>query len=166
MVVASLPHRSTEETDAIEEILRDCPASPAGVIPLLQKMQQRFGYVSETNLARVSEYSRVPLSSIYGVATFYSQFRLTRPGKHTIRVCLGTACHVLGAGEILDYLKERLEIVEGETTKDQLFSLEPVRCLGCCSLAPVIMIDDETYGRLTRKALDDILASYGADAPS
>lgn len=151
---------SLHSPNAIEDVLRNFPASPASVIPLLQKIQERCGYISETNLTRVATYSRAPLGSVYAVVTFYSQFRLDRPGKHMIRICQGTACHVLGAGEILDHIKERLKIEEGQTTADGLFTLESVRCLGCCSLAPVIMIGKETYGRLTRKDLDEILASY------
>ena len=158
--MANLSLHSPNETDAIEDVLHSFPASPASVIPMLQKIQERFGYISETNLTRVSEYARAPLSSVYAVVTFYSQFHLDRPGKHMIRICQGTACHVLGAGEILDQLKEQLGIEEGQTAADGLFTLEPVRCLGCCSLAPVIMIGEETYGRLTRKDLDEILASY------
>ena len=158
--MANISLHSPNETDAIEDVLHNFPASPASVIPLLQKIQERCGYISETNLAQVSKYSRVPLSLVYAVVTFYSQFRLDRPGKYMIRICQGTACHVLGAGEILDHLKDRLKIEEGQTTADGLFTLEPVRCLGCCSLAPVIMIGEETYGRLTRKDLDEILASY------
>ena len=132
----------------------------ASVIPLLQQIQEKYGYLSEGNLKRVSEYTHTPLSTIYGVATFYSQFRLTHPGKHLIRVCQGTACHVLGAVEIMDHFKEQLGIDEDGTTADGLFTLESVRCLGCCSLAPAMMIDDETYGRLTRDKVDDILAAY------
>ncbi|HUT87543.1 MAG TPA: NADH-quinone oxidoreductase subunit NuoE [Candidatus Heimdallarchaeota archaeon] len=158
--MANLSLHSPNETGAIEDVLLNFPASPASVIPLLQKIQERCGYISETDLTRVSRYSRVPLSSVYAVVTFYSQFRLDRPGKHMIRICQGTACHVLGAGEILDHLKERLEIEEGQTTADGWFTLESVRCLGCCSLAPVIMIGKETFGRLTRKDLDEILAAY------
>jgi len=135
-------------------------ATSASVIPLLQQIQDKYGYLSETNLRNVSEYTHTPLSAIYGVATFYSQFRLTHPGKHLVRVCQGTACHVLGAVEIMDRFKEQLGIDEDGTTADGLFTLESVRCLGCCSLAPAVMIDDETYGRLTRDKVDDILASY------
>jgi len=132
----------------------------ASVIPLLQQIQEKYGYLSESNLKRVSEYTHTPLSKIYGVATFYSQFRLTHPGKHLVRVCQGTACHVLGAVEIMDHFKEQLGIEEDGTTADGLFTLESVRCLGCCSLAPAMMIDNETYGRLTRDKVDDIIASY------
>ncbi|MCK4393890.1 NADH-quinone oxidoreductase subunit NuoE [Candidatus Bipolaricaulota bacterium] len=150
---------SEEKTVGIDSF-RTFTSSSASVIPLLQQIQNRYGYLSESNLERVSEYTHVPLSSIYGVATFYSQFRLSRPGKHLIRVCQGTACHVLGAGKIMAHFQEQLGIEENETTTDGLFTLESVRCLGCCSLAPAMMIDDETYGRLTRDTVDEILSSY------
>jgi len=130
------------------------------VIPLLQAVQERFGYISERQLEEVAEYTGVPVSTVYGVVTFYSQFRLRPPGRHLIRVCQGTACHVLGAGEVLATLQEELGICEGETTGDGLFTLESVRCLGCCSLAPAIMIDEATHGRVTREALPEILAPY------
>lgn len=150
---------SEEKTVGIDSF-RTFTSSSASVIPLLQQIQNRYGYLSESNLERVSEYTHVPLSSIYGVVTFYSQFRLSRPGKHLIRVCQGTACHVLGAGEIMAHFQEQLGIEENETTTDGLFTLESVRCLGCCSLAPAMMIDDEMYGRLTRDTVDEILSSY------
>ena len=125
------------------------PRSPSSVIPLLQQLQQDEGFVSEQAIERVAQYTGAPASAVYGVATFYSQFRLTRPGRHTIRVCEGTACHVLGIGAVLERLTEELGIDVGGTTPDGLFTLESVRCLGCCSLAPAVMIDDETYGRVT-----------------
>lgn len=150
-----------DKTRAIDLFHAFVPTS-ASVIPLLQQIQEKYGYLSESNLRRASEYTHAPLSTIYGVATFYSQFRLTHPGKHLVRVCQGTACHVLGAVEIMDHFKEQLGIDEDGTTTDGLFTLESVRCLGCCSLAPAMMIDDETYGRLTRGKVDDILASYRA----
>lgn len=148
-----------EKTRDIDSFRAFAPTS-ASVIPLLQQIQEKYGYLSESNLKRVSEYTHAPLSSIYGVATFYSQFRLTHPGKHLVRVCQGTACHVLGAVEIMDHFKEQLGIDEDGTTADGLFTLESVRCLGCCSLAPAMMIDNETYGRLTRDKVDGIIASY------
>ncbi len=138
----------------------DLPRSPDSIIPLLQRVQEEFGYIAEDQLARVAAHTRTPVSAVYGVATFYSQFRLKRPGHHTIRVCEGTACHVLGADEIMDALQEALSVSEGETTADGLFTLESVRCLGCCSLAPAVMIDEETYGRVSRKDIPKILAAY------
>jgi len=149
-----------DESTAKRELFDGFPPSSASVIPLLQRVQDKHGYLSERNLEHVAQYTHVPLSSVYGVATFYSQFRLSSPGQHLIRLCQGTACHVLGGGDILAYLSEKLEVQEGETTEDRLFTLESVRCLGCCSLAPAMMIDDETYGRLTRDKVDEIISSY------
>ena len=136
------------------------PRSPLSVIALLQAVQERFGYISERRLEDVAEYTGAPVSTVYGVTTFYAQFRLQPPGKHLIRVCRGTACHVLGAGEVLTTLQEELGVSEDETTGDGLFTLESVRCLGCCSLAPAIMIDEAIYGRVTREALPEILEPY------
>jgi len=136
------------------------PRTPASVIPLLQQVQQDEGFVSEEAIERVARYTGSPASAIYGVATFYSQFRLKRPGKHMIRVCEGTACHVLGIDDVLERLTEELGIHPGETTIDGLFTLESVRCLGCCSLAPAMVIDDETFGRVTPGSIVEILAAY------
>jgi len=133
------------------------PRSPSSVIPLLQQMQQDEGFVSEEAIEWVARYTGSSASAVYGVATFYSQFRLQRPGKHTIRVCEGTACHVLGIGAVLERLTEELGIQVGGTTADNLFTLESVRCLGCCSLAPAVMIDDETYGRVTPDSIIEVL---------
>lgn len=134
--------------------------SPGSVIPLLQEAQENEGFVSEEAIESVARRTGMPCSTVYGVATFYSQFRLKRPGRHTIRVCEGTACHVLGVGAVLERLTEELGIPVGGTTADGLFSIESVRCLGCCSLAPALMIDDETYGRVTPDSVVEILESY------
>lgn len=154
------PFQLADETETVDDWLGSFPTTPASVIPLLQQIQARYGYISESNLVRVAKYTHTPLSRVYGVTTFYSQFRLYPRGRHLIRICQGTACHVLGANDILEHIKERLRIEEGQTTSEGLFTLESVRCLGCCSLAPVMMIDDTTYGRLTRKTVDEIIASY------
>lgn len=133
------------------------PAAEPSVIPLLQFLQEREGYIPEEGVQAISHYTGVPVSQIYGVATFYAQFCFQPRGKHVIRLCQGTACHVQGADAILDHLKEKLEVEEGGTTADGLFTLEVVRCLGCCSLAPVMMINEATYGRLTRRTVDRVL---------
>jgi NADH-quinone oxidoreductase subunit E len=130
------------------------------IIPLLQEAQEAFGYISEEQIDKVARATGVSASIVYGVATFYSQFRLRAPGRHMIRVCEGTACHVLGAGDVLEALKMQLGIDVGGTTSDGLFSLESVRCLGCCSLAPAMVIDDETYGRVTPAKVGAILETY------
>lgn len=136
------------------------PRNQSSVIPLLQFLQERQGYISEEGVRAIARYTRTPASQIYGVATFYAQFRFQPRGKHVIRLCQGTACHVQGADALLEHLKEKLGVEEGGTTADGLFTLEVVRCLGCCSLAPVMMIDENTYGRLTRRTVDKVLAEY------
>ena len=134
------------------------------IIPLLQEAQEAHGYISEEHIDKVARATGVSASVVYGVTTFYSQFRLRAPGRHVIRVCEGTACHVLGAGDVLEALKMHLGIDVGGTTGDGQFSLESVRCLGCCSLAPAMVIDDETYGRVTPSNVGKILDSYRKEA--
>ncbi|MBM3403280.1 MAG: NADH-quinone oxidoreductase subunit NuoE [Bacteroidetes bacterium] len=119
------------------------------VIPLLQGAQEIFGYIPPIVFEKISAECGIKLSDMYGVATFYAQFRLKPVGKLIIKVCHGTACHVQNANEITEAIEEGLKIKDGETTEDGLFTLESVACLGCCSLAPVMMIADQTYGKLT-----------------
>jgi len=119
------------------------------LIPLLQGAQEIYGFVPRIVFEKISSECGIPLSDMFGVATFYSQFRLKPVGKHIIKVCHGTACHVQNAKEISESLEESLKIKDGETTEDRVFTLESVACLGCCSLAPVMMIGDQTYGKLT-----------------
>jgi len=155
----------SEKTSGLQERawlkeFRKHPKNESSVIPLLQLVQEREGYIPAQAVRAIAQYTGVQEAQVYGVATFYAQFRFQPRGKHIIRLCQGTACHVQGADSILDHLKEKLKVEEGGTTEDGLFTLEVVRCLGCCSLAPVMMIDDSTYGRLTRRAVDKILAEY------
>ena len=134
------------------------------LIAVLHKAQELYGYLSREVMDVVAERMNIPTSRIWGVATFYHYFNLTPPGKHVVSVCLGTACYVKGAGAILEAIKQHLEIEEGQTTEDGLFSLQPARCLGACGLAPVVMIDDKVYGDLTQKKMVDILRQYKKDA--
>jgi len=120
------------------------------LIPMLQAAQDTFGYIPEQVIYDIGEVTAIPLADIYGVITFYAQFRLKPLGKHLIRICEGTACHVNGAKSILRALQDELGIMVGETTGDGLFTLESVACLGCCSLSPVIMVDDETFANLNQ----------------
>lgn len=131
------------------------------LIPLLQEIQNIEGYLSHETLKYVAERMNVPAAEIYGVVTFYSMFRLERQGKHIVRICKGTACHVSDADGIKDALVENLKLTEGRvTTEDMQFTLMEVACLGCCSLAPVIMIDDQTFGKLTPEAIPAILDKF------
>lgn len=143
------------ETDAV--LLKYPEKDASALIPMLQDIQDVHGYLPEPELQKVSKYSSLPMSRIYGVATFYNQFRLQPLGKYVIRVCRGTACHVKGSFDILTTLETELGIKAGETTKDLLFSIETVACIGACSIAPVIAIGDEFYGKLDSKKIKQLL---------
>ncbi len=130
------------------------------VIPILQDMQASYGYLPLPALRYLTEKTEITPSQVYGVVTFYAQFRLTPLGKHIIRVCHGTACHVQGAVRVSQAVSDFLHIGDGETTEDGLFTLETVNCLGCCSLAPVMMIDSTVYGQLTQAKVKKILTQY------
>lgn len=127
------------------------------LIPILQGTQQIYGYIPKEAFVKISDETGLKLSDMYGVATFYAQFRLNPVGKHIIKVCHGTACHVQNANLITEALQEYLEVLDGETTDDRLFTLESVACLGCCSLAPALMIGDDTYAKLTGKEAVNIV---------
>lgn len=130
------------------------------LIPLLQEAQEQDGYLSRERMAEIHEVSGVPIAQIYGVATFYAQFRFTPVGKNLVKVCHGTACHVSGANEITDAVEDSLGIRTGETTPDRLFTVEMVSCLGCCSLAPVIMVGDTTHGKLNDREVRRLIKTY------
>jgi NADH:ubiquinone oxidoreductase subunit E len=130
------------------------------LIPVLQEVQGAFGYLPQEALVRVSQGLKIPLSRIYGVVTFYAQFYLTPRGRHVIKSCQGTACHVRGSKGSLEALTRELKIEPGGTTDDLKYSLETVACLGTCFLAPVIMIDDNYYGKLTPKRAVDAVKKY------
>lgn len=131
-----------------------------GLIPVLQATQEAFGYLPADAVETISEEMLIPLAEIYGVATFYAQFHLKPRGRHIIRVCRGTACHVRGSLKILEKVKELLHVEENGTTEDLRFTLEPVACIGACGLAPVIMVNDETFGRLTVEMVEGILDKF------
>lgn len=144
---------------SIHVIIEEVGKGPGSLIPVLQKSQEAFGYLSSETLKGISKGLNIPLSDIYGVVTFYSQFRLKPSGKHIIKVCHGTACHVGESESISEALEDELKISHGDTTPDKKFTLERVACLGCCSLAPCIMINNETYGRLTPDKARQIVRS-------
>ena len=132
----------------------------SAVIPLLQEIQSEVGYISEPIIEHVSGLMWLPTSHIYGVATFYHQFRLTPKGKHLITVCMGTACHVKGSQSVYELLQDELDLKDTDTSRDGLFTLQQVRCVGACSLAPVMKIDDTFYGGLDKKKVRRILDQY------
>ncbi len=148
-----------------KDIFKDYTAKDkSSLIPLLQDVQQIYGYLPEPALKDIAEFLGMSLSGVYGVATFYNQFRLTPLGKNVIRVCRGTACHVKGSENLLVALENELGIKSGGTTRDKLFTLETVACIGACSIAPVININEEYYGRVSVKEIPKILSKYKRDA--
>ncbi|MBE3574935.1 MAG: NADH-quinone oxidoreductase subunit NuoE [Firmicutes bacterium] len=148
----------------LEELLAGRARQPGQLIPLLQEIQGLFGYLPRPALERLADESRLSLNRIYGVATFYAQFRLQPRGLHVVRVCVGTACHVRGSARIMQRVQEELGVGAGETTADGIFSLEPVACLGCCGLAPVMMVDETPYGKLTPERAQQVLRRYRREA--
>jgi len=143
-----------------KEIVAPWKAKKGGLIPILQSVQVEFGYLPEAAMRTISEELKLPMAEIYGVATFYAQFHLKPRGRHIVRVCRGTACHVRGSLKILERVKELTGIGENETTEDLRFTIEPVACLGACGLAPVMMVNDETFGRLTPDNVKGILDRF------
>jgi NADH-quinone oxidoreductase subunit E len=135
----------------LDPLIEKLKNKKGNMIPLLQGVQNIYGYIPHDAFVKLADETGLKLNEMYGVATFYTQFRLNPVGKHIIKVCHGTACHVQNAQVITDALQDALKIEDGETTEDNLFTLESVACLGCCSLAPVMMIGDSTYGKLTGK---------------
>ena len=146
--------------DLFEEVIKDYTGAQSQLIPLLQKLQDAYGYLPEDVIVRLSEKTGIFVSQIMGVITFYSQFRLKPIGKNIVKVCFGTACHVTGAENIAGTICRELGIALGGTTEDRMFTVESVACLGCCSLAPVIMINDETHGRLTPDTARNIIREF------
>ena len=127
------------------------------LIPILQDIQNAEGYLSQNAVIEVGKYLNIPVSKIYGVATFYNQFRFSPLGKYHIQVCRGTACHVLGSATVLEELEKTLKVKAGETTRDGLFSIEVVACIGACGLAPVITINGEFYAKVNSTSLNEII---------
>ncbi|MFO7618941.1 MAG: NADH-quinone oxidoreductase subunit NuoE [Thermoplasmata archaeon] len=145
----------------IDTVLEKFRGEKDPALMILQNVQAILGYVGKEYLEHIADNTEYSLTELYGIVTFYPSFRLEPPGKHTIKVCQGTACHVRGGEKVLKELETQLDIKPGGTTKDRLFSLESVRCLGCCGLSPVIMIDNETYGRVKPTKIRGILDKYG-----
>lgn len=152
-----------KDYSSLDAVIHKYRNRKGSLIPLLQEVQEILGYISREAMRYISDSLSIPAADIYGVATFYSMFKLKPQGRHIIRVCKGTACHVSDADSILKALRELLGLDNGEdTTVDMMFTLMEVACLGCCSLAPVIMIDDTTFGKLNADMLPGILDRFRA----
>jgi NADH-quinone oxidoreductase subunit E len=144
----------------LNELLDHYRGYAGGLIPVLQGAQEIYGYLPAEVLETISQELKLPFSEVFGVVTFYAQFHLKPRGRNIIRVCLGTACHVLGGSKIFQALKDELGVENGGTTDDLRFTLESVACIGACGLAPCIMINDDTHGRLVTSKLKGILEQY------
>lgn len=157
----AIPFKGTKAQEIeLKEYIETEKSQPGALMPVLQKAQEIYGYLPIEVQGMVAEGLGISLSEVYGVATFYSQFSLNPKGEHRISICLGTACYVKGADKILEGLEKKLGIKCGECTPDGVFSLDSCRCVGACGLAPVMMIDDDVYGRMTVDQIDSILAKY------
>jgi NADH:ubiquinone oxidoreductase subunit E len=149
-----------ENMEKLEQIILQHKDQQGSLIPILHETQELFGYIPEEAQKKISEVMNIPLAEIFGVTTFYSRFTLNPRGKNTISVCLGTACYVKNSQGVLDRLNEELKVATGGTTEDNKFTLEATRCLGCCGLAPVMMINEDVYGKLVPEDIPDILKKY------
>ena len=157
----SVPFNGTaEQKEALLSAIHELRDEKGSLMPIMQKAQEIYGYLPIEVQTMISDELHVPLEKIYGVATFYSQFALNPKGRYQISVCLGTACYVKGSGDIYNKLMDLLGIAGGECTPDGKFSLDACRCVGACGLAPVMMINDEVYGRLSVDDVEAILAQY------
>lgn len=149
-----------EQVSQLNEIIDKFKGKPGGLIPVLEEAQVALEYLPISVQKKIAEGLNLPLSRVYGVVTFYSFFTMTPRGKHTVRICLGTACYVRGGKAIADSLKKEFGIEEGETTPDRMFTLESVRCLGACGLGPVIVVDENVHGRVKPAKVKELLSQY------
>lgn len=145
----------------VKEVITKFSRERSNLIPILQKVQAVAGYLSPEAITEISRFLGITENDIYSVASFYAQFRFTRPGEHNVKVCLGTACHVRGGELILDSLERELNVKTGQVTGDYKFGLERVACVGCCALAPVVVIDQQdVFGKMTQTRVKEMLAQY------
>jgi len=146
---------------SVAEVLKEFNgANRDSLIPILQSIQDKDGYLSAASVIDVGKHLNIPTSKIYGVATFYNQFRFEPKGKYHIQVCRGTACHVLGSATVLEQIEKNLKVKAGQTTRNAMFSIEVVACIGACGLAPVIAINGEFYAKVTEGSIGEIIESY------
>ena len=153
----SKPQIQLESTEIAELCGEAGKITPESLIPILQNVQAKYSYLPADILDHISEYTSIPASRIYGVATFYEQFHLQPRGKHIVKCCRGTACHVKGATDIIEAIEKTLGISDGETTEDMQFTFETVACLGTCALAPVMMVNEVYHGKMTKKGVEKII---------
>lgn len=143
-----------------QEIFSEYSGVEGDLIPILQKTQEKYGYLSKEATAHISRFLKISENQIFGVASFYSQFRFTEPGRNSIKICMGTACHVQGGQVLCEAAERELGITAGQTTEDKQFDFKRVACLGCCALAPVVQINKDIYSQMTVIKLQEILEKY------
>ena len=160
MYAAQQPKETMEFPAELEAFIAEWKPKPGNLIMVLHRVQEEFGYIPRAAAFRVAELLEVPLAKVYGVVTFYHFFKLKKPGKHQINVCMGTACYLKGGEDLIQELEVLLGVGMNATTPDGKFSISTVRCIGCCGLAPVISVDGEVYGNLKNDDLPEILAKY------
>ena len=148
------------QKNPLEHILTHFSGTSDELIPIMEEAQNAYGYLSSETMKGIANFLKIPESKVYGVATFYALFRLSPKGENMVRVCRGTACHVKGGPSILQEVEKRLGIKAGETTSDMKFSIETISCFGSCALAPVMVINDTVYGRMTPAKVEEILSNY------
>jgi len=146
-----------------QDIFSGFKCEEGDLIPLLQKLQETYGYISEEAITYLSRFLKISENQIFGIASFYSQFKFVEPGKCTIKVCMGTACHVRGSQNILDEFRRWLHIEPGQTTDDKLFTLETVNCLGACALGPIVVFDADYHGQMRIKKVEELIQKYRSE---
>jgi NADH-quinone oxidoreductase subunit E len=155
----AIPRTSTLPEELFEFVM-EWKEKPGNLIMILHRIQQHYGYIPQPVGEEVSRVTGIPGSRIYGVATFYNYFNLTPPGKHRISVCMGTACYLKGGETLVHHVSETLNVAVNAVTEDKQFSLQEVRCVGCCGLAPVVVVDDDVHGKVTPEKMDGIIEDY------
>lgn len=145
---------------ALLAFIQEWKEKPGNLIMILHKTQEEFGYVPRAAAIKISQLINVPLAKIYGVMTFYHFFKLTKPGKYNFQICMGTACYLKGGEDIIQEFENLLGVGVNQVTDDGLFSLEAVRCVGCCGLAPVAVVGEEVFGKITKDSLPEIIANF------
>lgn len=143
-----------------QDIFSEFGSEEGNLIPILQRIQEKLGYISEDAIRGISPYLRISENQIYGVASFYSQFRFTEPGRNSLKVCMGTACHMRGGQILAEAVERELDVTPGQATKDKRFDFQRVACLGCCALAPVVQINEDISSRMTVIRLKEMLEKY------
>ncbi len=155
-----MPAAQIEFSQALVDYIAEWGKKPGGLIMMLHRIQEEFGFIPREAAEKLSRMVGLPLAKIYGVITFYHYFKTKKPGKHNMSICLGTACYLKGSQDLIDEARSILGIQGDEVTDDGLFSIDPVRCLGCCGLAPVLIVVDEVYGKVQKDKMADIIAKY------